>query len=170
MQYGVYVAGLGPYAFRTVRPVGQVTFRPKFREKNGILPPAFVARSVTGRERRSLVQEKQFRIAIWAHDFTPAPFEGETAGNPRLTHPLARPESLVEAMDHAAPVSHERASRAGRDDLAVRCDTVGERHRSVSGFLTSRVYESLPRADCSFSSSRQGRLRGESIPQVTSGI
>ena len=97
--------------------------RPDREETPVILAAAEGARTVSGGESRSLVEEEELGKAPGLHQRMPMPAsKREPAGDPALAVVAAANAALV--VVQATPVAvDETACRVG-DDLAQRCDSV----------------------------------------------
>ena len=85
------------------------------------------ARAVTGRERRRLVEEEQFREATGLHERCSVPAaELELARDPAL-HGEASPDASLGVVQAAAVPIDEPARRVG-DQVAERRDAILSRH------------------------------------------
>ena len=89
--------------------------------------PAFETGPVAGGERRHLVEEEQFGVAV-APDVALAVFEIEPAANPLPRGPAARAERLALVMQPPAAIAHQRAARGRGEQFAEGIDAVLQRH------------------------------------------
>jgi hypothetical protein len=103
----------------------------KFGKFLGILAPAFETRPVAGGERRHLVKEEQFAVAVAPH-FAVAIIEGQFAANPLPRDPAAGPQRFVVAMQAPAAIAYELPARGICEYFAERIDAVLQRHLSAS--------------------------------------
>src|SRR5262245_13875139 len=97
----------------------------------GIFSAAFEARPMTCRERRDLVEEKQFRVAI-APDVAMPVLELEPAADPGPGDPTARCELSLRIMQPPAAIAHQGTSAGRRNQLSKRRHAVWQRHCGAS--------------------------------------
>jgi hypothetical protein len=97
----------------------------------GIFSAALEARPMTCRERRNLVEKKQFRIAI-APDVAMPVLELEPAADPGPGDPTARCELSLRIMQPPAAIAHQGTSAWRRNQLSKRRHAVWQRHCSSS--------------------------------------
>src|SRR5262249_17699975 len=87
---------------------------------------------VAGGERRGLVEEEEFRIAVRHHHRRAmSALELEHAGDPLPRRPAPRAQRPVGAMERAAAVAEHEPPVWGGDDVALRRDRVLEGHRAI---------------------------------------
>jgi len=105
------------------------------REQRGesfrLLAPAFETRPVTGGERRHLVEEEQFGVAV-APDVAVAIIEVEAAADPLLRRPASRAKLAVLIVQAPAAIAHEQSARRIGEQAAKRIDAVLQGHRRAS--------------------------------------
>jgi hypothetical protein len=89
--------------------------------------PAFEARAVTGGQRRYLVEEKQFRVAIAEHGAV-AIRELEHTANPLARRPAPAGEFSMRIVNAPAAIAHHEAAWCDGARLAKRIDTVLQGH------------------------------------------
>ncbi len=88
-------------------------------ETLGILAPAFEAGPVAGGQRRHLVEEEQFGVAV-APDLAMAVVEIEPAADPLLRRPAPRRELALVVVNAPAAIAQQRAARGRGDEFAER--------------------------------------------------
>ena len=105
---------------------------PQCRELLGIAAPALEAGAMARGQRRCFVEEEQLGVPVGLHHGgAVTPLELEDAGDPLPGRPAAGAEGSVGEVEGAAAVAHHQAAVRRGDDLALRRDTVLERHRAI---------------------------------------
>jgi hypothetical protein len=103
-----------------------------------ICAPALEARSVTGGERRRLIEKKQFGVRA-SPDLTLAAFEFEQAANPLPRRPAAAGQRSRIGVETATAVAREQAARRYRGKLAERRYTILQRASAVGSRRPHRL-------------------------------